>query len=81
MRLSGIVISSMTMCLIRLIVRSVIHNPVAVPSMFDLDQEVAKAHQSVTEIESQARAIEARIRSAVTKSAARPATPATEPLF
>ena len=30
--------------------------------MFDLDQEVAKAHQSVTEIESQARAIEARIR-------------------
>ena len=30
--------------------------------MFDLDQEVAKAHQSVTETESQARAIEARIR-------------------
>ena len=30
--------------------------------MFDLDQEVAKAHQSVTEIESQARAIEARIK-------------------
>ena len=30
--------------------------------MFDLDQEVAKAHQSVTETESQARAIEARIK-------------------
>ena len=30
--------------------------------MPDLDQEVAKAHQSVTETESQARAIEARIR-------------------
>ena len=30
--------------------------------MFDLDQEVANAHQSVTETESQARAIEARIR-------------------
>ena len=62
MRLSGIVISLMTMYLTRLIVRSAIHSPVAVPSMFDLDQEVAKAHQSVTETESQARAIEARIR-------------------
>ena len=30
--------------------------------MFDLDQEVAKAHQNVTETETQARAIEARIR-------------------
>ena len=30
--------------------------------MFDLNQEVAKAHQNVTETENQARAIEARIR-------------------
>ena len=30
--------------------------------MFDLNQEVAKAHHSVTEAENQARAIEARIR-------------------
>tara|TARA_B100001093_G_scaffold37934_1_gene32521 strand:- start:2623 stop:2958 length:336 start_codon:yes stop_codon:yes gene_type:complete len=30
--------------------------------MFDLNEEVAKAHQSVTEAESQAQAIEARIR-------------------
>ena len=30
--------------------------------MFDLNEEVAKAHQNVTETENQARAIEARIR-------------------
>ena len=43
-------------------VHSVTRNPVAVQSMFDLDQEVTRAHQSVTETESQSRAIEDRIR-------------------
>ena len=62
MRPRGIVILWMMTFLILQSVHSVTRNPVAVQSMFDLDQEVTKAHQSVTETESQSRAIEDRIR-------------------
>ena len=62
MKRIGTVILLMTMYLPRPIVRWAIHDPAAVPSMFDLNQEVAKPRQSVTATENVARQIEGRIR-------------------